>query len=81
VDKCGVNHAIRHGGADAQTLQIFEIASMHLRTGSSQCLGSRIGAGQTEHLVTRLNQVPNHNRTDESGGTRYENTHGISPSL
>jgi hypothetical protein len=62
-------------------LQIFKIASMYLCAGSSQCLGTRIGASQTEHLVTGPNQVPNHNRTDEFGGTRYENTHEISPSL
>jgi hypothetical protein len=76
MSECGVNHAIRHGCAGAQAFNIFEVTSMHLRAGSSQCLSARFGARQAKHLVTRSNEVLNHHRTNETCSTCYEYTHG-----
>jgi len=55
--------------------QIFEIASMHLGTCGHDRLRSRIRASKTEHLMARVDEVRNNNRTDKAGSTGDKNAH------
>jgi hypothetical protein len=48
---------------------------MHFGTSSDKRLGSRIGAGETKHLMARSDEFLNNGRTDKSGGTSNEYAH------
>ncbi len=73
-----VNHAVRHGCSAAQAFQVFEITSVHLRSGGDKRLGTRIGACKTKHLMARVDQLLNDGRTDKSCSSCNENTHFFS---
>jgi len=55
MNEAGMNHGVRLGCSTAQALQVFQIAPMHLGTGSCKTFGPRLRAGQTKHLVACTN--------------------------
>jgi hypothetical protein len=52
VDESGMNHAFGGGGPASQAVEIFDISSVHFRTGSNERLGARVRAREPEHFVT-----------------------------
>jgi hypothetical protein len=70
-----MNDAVRPGGASLEAVQVLSGAAMDLGPGRSQrrCLIRR--TTQTEHLMTRGNQLADYGHPDEAGGTRNEYTH------
>src|SRR4029077_2121654 len=75
VVKSQVNHTIRLGRAAFQAFQVFKGTSMHLGAGRGERLCSRIGSGETDHLMARINQLGDEGGTDKTGGTSNEDTH------
>ncbi|ESY89879.1 hypothetical protein X741_28830 [Mesorhizobium sp. LNHC229A00] len=63
----GVDHGFRLGRAVAQALGILEGSPIHLGTGGSQRLGTRVGAGDADDLISGLKKFGNEGRTDETG--------------
>jgi hypothetical protein len=53
VDEGAVNHAIRLPGSAAQTFQVFQLPAMHFGASGNKRLGTRIGATEPQHLITR----------------------------
>src|SRR5271170_7632540 len=51
MDEAGMDHGVRLSRSTAQAFQVLQIAPMHLGTSSGESLGSRIRAGQTQHLM------------------------------
>ena len=70
-----MDHAVRLGDAAAQAFEVFERATMHLRTGGAERLCPRLGAGQTKNLVARGQQLRNNRRADKTSGAGNKNTH------
>ena len=75
VDEGGVENTVRSGCSAAQAFQILKIASVHLRTRSDERLGARVRAGETEHLMTCVGQLPRNGRTYKARGTGDKHTH------
>src|ERR1700677_4857010 len=55
VDEGGVDHAVRHRGSDAQTLQVFKMPSMHLSARGGKRFCTRIRASKSKHPMARAN--------------------------
>ena len=71
----GVNHAIRAGSSAAQTVQVFEITSMHLRPGGDKSLGARLRTSKADHLMARIDEFLHDGRADEACSASNKDTH------
>jgi hypothetical protein len=76
-----VNHAVRSGRSAAKAFKIFERAAMHLGPSGDKRFSSRIRASEAEYLMTRVNQLTDNSRTDETCGACNENTHFLPPMI
>ena len=61
-----VNHGIRGSRPLAQAFQILQIAPLRLCSGVDERLCPLLAAGQTQHLVARVNQLADQRRTNET---------------
>jgi hypothetical protein len=75
VNKGGVDHAVRHGGAVAQAFQVVKIASLDLGASRGERLGALIRAGEADHLMASVDELPNDARADKARSARDEDTH------
>lgn len=63
--------------AAPQTLEIVERAAMHFGTRSSQRIGGRIGASESDDWMTGADEFLNDGRADKARRTSDEDTHVI----
>ena len=77
VIESAVNHPIRLGCPAAQTFRVFKISSMHLGSRGNKSLGARIGPRQSEHLMTRVDELRNDGRSDKARSSRKKYTHAV----
>src|SRR4029077_17145739 len=61
-----VNHPIRLGCSAAQTFRFFKTSSMHLGSSSNERLGTDIRPRQSEHLMTRVDELRNDGRSNKA---------------
>jgi hypothetical protein len=70
-----VDNAIGGGRAAAQTVEVFQIAAMHLSASGEQRRSAGIGARKPKHLMARRDQFLNDGSADKPGRTGHENAH------
>src|SRR5690242_12014015 len=61
-----VNHPIRLGCSAAQTFRFFQTSSMHLGSRGNERLGAGIRPRQSEHLMTRVDELRNDGRSNKA---------------
>src|SRR4029077_16729437 len=61
-----VNHPIRLGCSASQTFRFFKPSSMHLGSSGNERLGTDIRPRQSEHLMTRVDELGNDGRSDKA---------------
>src|SRR5258708_17085511 len=75
MDEGRVNHAVRSGRSAAKAFEVLERAAMHLSPSGDKRFSSCIRASEAEYLMTRVNQLTDDSRTDETCSACKENTH------
>ena len=75
MNEPGVDDAVSRACTAAQTLGIFQIASMHHGSSGLERRRSGVRAGQADNLVAPVQQFRNDRGADEPGGARDEYTH------
>src|SRR5215472_10416613 len=78
MDKSSVDHSIGSRCAAAKAGQVLQITAMYFGPRRDKRFGSRIRAGETEHLIACLDKFLNNCGPDEPCGASYENTHSFS---
>ena len=76
MDEGGVDHAVRGGGSAAQAIQVFEIAAKRLGASRGKRLCARLRAGEAEHPMARVDELPNDGGADKTRSAGDEYTHG-----
>ena len=74
-----MDHSIGGSRAISQTLQIVERTALCLSSRLRQGCGGRIRAGESAHLMARMDEFRNNRGTNESCGAGQENTHSGFP--
>jgi hypothetical protein len=72
-----VNHPIRLGCSAAQTIRVFKTSPMHLGSRGNERLGTGIGPRQSEHLMTRVDELRNDGRSDKARSSRKKQTQAL----
>src|SRR5882724_5542625 len=72
-----VNHPIRLGCSAAQTFRVFKTSPMHLHSRGNERLGAGVGSGQSEHLMTRVDELRNDGRSDKTRSSCKKHTHAV----
>ena len=75
VDERGVDDAVDSVRTRTQTVEVGDVASLHLRTGSGDLLGGRLRTCQADDLMTCGDEFGRDRRADPAGCTGDENTH------
>jgi hypothetical protein len=75
VDKSGVDHSVSSRCAAAKAFEIFERTAMYAGSRRDKGLGCRIGASETEHLMTNVDQLSDDGGTDEACSSGDKNAH------
>jgi hypothetical protein len=75
VNEGGVDHAIRSGRSRVQALEIFERTAVDIGSCPGKGRGSRVRAGEAEHLMPRVDQLADDGGTDEPCGAGDEDAH------
>jgi hypothetical protein len=70
-----VDDGVRLARAIAQAFEIFERAAMGLGAHRCECLRSGIGAGETEYLMARRDELADDGGADKSGRAGHEDAH------
>ena len=77
VIESAVNHPIRLGCSAAQTFRVFKTSPMHLGSRGNERLGAGIGPRQSEHLMTRVDELRNDGRSDKARSPCKKHTHAV----
>ena len=75
MDEAAVDHAVRSRRAAPQAVQVLEIAPVHLDPGGGERRGALVRAGEAQHRVARLDEIPDDLGADEARRAGKENTH------
>lgn len=74
-----VDHAVRVGSRSAQGVEVVELPQPHLGTRGGKGLGRGVGAGESDDLVPRADELGNDGGTDPARRAGHEYTHGNPP--
>src|SRR5580704_17880159 len=79
VIESAMNYPIRLVCSVAQTFRVFKTSSMHLGSRGDKRLGAGVGPRQSEHLMTRIDELGNDGRSDKASSPRKKYTHTVFP--
>jgi hypothetical protein len=74
-----VDDSVGRRGSTAHAIQVVHVAAEDLSAGTGQRLCPRVRARKPNYPVPRLDELWNQIGTDETGGSRHEDSHVAPP--
>src|SRR5436190_1953743 len=68
VDECGVDDAVGRGCRRTKTVEVCQVAAVHLGAGGRDGCGTLVRAGQADDVVARADEFADDCRADETAG-------------